>query len=480
MNYKLFPNHQGYLQYPVIKMENDYGLFPGIKREVDLDPYTVLTTTQPPIPEEFDLSVFLSQVNNPDTGHNTPPVTTPFSFALPQQAYTSTFPNTSHHSGMAAMDPFSFFKQETKYKEEVNMSMNINNQAVPSNTDNPNRHLVPEDLQSLIILQNPTRGIKFTFSQRMNTQIMVDDYVLKKKKGPYWTRGGRVVNWKCILDSCVFTMVTMEGLIQEQARQHNHPSQPQLYIKKQVRARLRENLTHQGAKIDEDEVINAVMKVVGDTNNQIREDNIGSIDAHKQAARRFKRKLQKDSLPIHQDLPNFNNSHQIINKSQQVINNSQPIINNPQQVSNNSQQLVDNSSTIINNCQPLLKNSQLVTQDSSSVNNISQSIMQNTESSKLNSQHTISDSQSIIQNSQSVIQESGLNPPSANLLLTPSSEGVVFVPPSVYQNSEVIGEFPADFQFVVAQPDHEQGAVEEGKVGDDDDDELMRTRRQWA
>merc|ERR1719291_475331 len=101
----------------------------------------------------------------------------------------------------------------------------------------------------------------------------------------------------------------MEGLIQEQARQHNHPCQPQLYIKKQVRARIRENLSHLGAKIDEEEVMNAVMKVVGDTDNQIREDNIGSIDSHKQAARRFKRKLQKDSSSFIQDsLPVINNS----------------------------------------------------------------------------------------------------------------------------------------------------------------------------
>jgi len=35
-------------------------------------------------------------------------------------------------------------------------------EGLMSNTGNPNRHLVPEDLQSLIISCNPERDIKFT------------------------------------------------------------------------------------------------------------------------------------------------------------------------------------------------------------------------------------------------------------------------------------------------------------------------------
>ena len=48
---------------------------------------------------------------------------------------------------------------------------------------NRNLYLVPEDLQQLIVESNPGRA-KFTISQRLNTQLVWDDYVLKKKLGP--------------------------------------------------------------------------------------------------------------------------------------------------------------------------------------------------------------------------------------------------------------------------------------------------------
>ena len=48
---------------------------------------------------------------------------------------------------------------------------------------NRNLYLVPEDLQQLIIESNPGRA-KFTVSQRLNTQLVLDDYILKKKLGP--------------------------------------------------------------------------------------------------------------------------------------------------------------------------------------------------------------------------------------------------------------------------------------------------------
>ena len=48
---------------------------------------------------------------------------------------------------------------------------------------NRNRFLVSEDLQQLILDANPGR-VKFTASQRLNTQLVLDEFVLKKKKGP--------------------------------------------------------------------------------------------------------------------------------------------------------------------------------------------------------------------------------------------------------------------------------------------------------
>ena len=48
---------------------------------------------------------------------------------------------------------------------------------------NRNRFPVSEDLQQLILEANPGR-VKFTASQRLNTQLVLDEFVLKKKKGP--------------------------------------------------------------------------------------------------------------------------------------------------------------------------------------------------------------------------------------------------------------------------------------------------------
>lgn len=190
----------------------------------------------------------------------------------------------------SSLDPISIVQKEPRPKRTKQ----------PSNSlpENPNRHLVPEDLQGLIIRNNQSRSIKFTMSQRMNTQMVVDDYVLKKKKGPYSTRGGRVINWKCVNDTCQYTAVTWEGEIQDTSRQHNHPAQPELYIKKQARVKIRENIVNEKIQMTEDRPMsNLVNEVVNDTNNDVR-DMIGSVDALKQAARRFNRKLQnKDTKP---------------------------------------------------------------------------------------------------------------------------------------------------------------------------------------
>ena len=216
-----------------------------------------------------------------------------FSSNLNQPMCTMTIPDFS------TMDPISFVKQEPpSLHQEIYSTKNI------SGHSNSNPHLVPEDLQNLISKQNPSRNIKFTLSQRMNTQMVVNDYLLKKKKGPYLTKGGRVVNWKCINDNCQYTAVTMEGQIQDMARQHNHPSHPEEYFKKQVRAKIRESMNVVKVEAKNDPVADAVMEVVGDSVEDMW-DKIGSVDAHKQAARRFNRKLQQASLsfPVIQDFP---------------------------------------------------------------------------------------------------------------------------------------------------------------------------------
>ena len=75
-------------------------------------------------------------------------------------------------------------------------------------------NLVPEDLQSLIISSNPERDIKFTLSQRMNTQMVIDDYLLKKRKGPYYSGEMRVINCRCVkYPACPYYLITNNGQI---------------------------------------------------------------------------------------------------------------------------------------------------------------------------------------------------------------------------------------------------------------------------
>jgi len=245
------------------------GIEPSYKHEAQYLPPTY-------IPYESDINTFLIPPTNP-----TNPSDTLFTVSIP--------------TDFSNLDPISFVKQKAKRKVTRQEVVNKNNQPVIHLPDNPNRHLVPEDLQMLICSQNPNRGIKFTYSQRMNTQMMVDDYVLKKKKGPYLSKGGRVVNWKCINDNCRYTVVTWEGQIQDTIREHNHLSQPELFFKKQARFKIKENIVQE--EIDNpNPVANVVMDVVTETSPEMR-NKIGSIDALKQAARRYNRKIHRDSQP---------------------------------------------------------------------------------------------------------------------------------------------------------------------------------------
>jgi len=296
-----------------------------VSNNVSISPGPSLNATVQPVKVkgqedagDFDLSFFINHITQPngkDTQEMKPSSATFIPFEskpnlINLQSGLGEVPSKDikiHESGLFTMtvkpdfsglDPISFVKYEPKSKRKMTreLTVNKNNQPIPSLPDNPNRHLVPEDLQELIVNQNPARRIKFTYSQRMNTQMVVDDYVLKKKKGPYLTRGGRVVNWKCINDACQYTAVTWEGHIQDQARHHNHPSQPELFIKKQARAKIRETMAHDASNSSQEDsaVTNAVMDVVIETSPEMR-NKIGSIDALKQAARRYNRKLQKDT-----------------------------------------------------------------------------------------------------------------------------------------------------------------------------------------
>ena len=152
------------------------------------------------------------------------------------------------------------------------------------------KYLVSEELQQLIISENPAHTIAFTKSQRNNTQLMLDDFLLKKKKGPVLQSGRRTISWRCVDDSCRFTATTCEGRLQSR-EVHNHPARPELYIKKVVRSQLRENITVEREKWDSQPVSGLLQNMVDGTEGGMSCQN----DALKQFARRFRRKIAQNT-----------------------------------------------------------------------------------------------------------------------------------------------------------------------------------------
>ena len=75
------------------------------------------------------------------------------------------------------------YEDEEKLPGLLGLAKQHQMSAIISPSVNRNLYLVPEDLQQLIVESNPGRA-KFTVSQRLNTQLVLDDYVLKKKLGP--------------------------------------------------------------------------------------------------------------------------------------------------------------------------------------------------------------------------------------------------------------------------------------------------------
>ena len=129
----------------------------------------------------------------------------------------------------------------------------------------PTRNIVTEDLQQMIVTNNQgrfkpvanvftdqspflefsfarqlilNRSVHFTKSQRDNVQLVLDDFILKKKKGPFLSRGlqvsnflrdhclqlFQVISWRCTVPGCPFTATTKEGSIVEGRKPHSHPA----------------------------------------------------------------------------------------------------------------------------------------------------------------------------------------------------------------------------------------------------------------
>ena len=144
----------------------------------------------------------------------------------------------------------------------------------------------------------PCHDIQFTYSQRMNTQMVVSGHVLKKKRGPYIapsskSSGHRTINWKCVVDTCSYYAVTLEGTFKDnELKKHNHEKQPELFAKKEARFKLRQKI-EEGAVASETPMSHFVLDTVMQETHPEMLGMIGSLDALKQAANRYKKKLAK-------------------------------------------------------------------------------------------------------------------------------------------------------------------------------------------
>lgn len=81
---------------------------------------------------------------------------------------------------------------------------------------------VPDDLKQKIIDCNPDQCIEFIYSQRQNDQMVINNYILKKKKGPTVKHGKRKMYWVCVRKGCPVRVTSSEAELTNAMRAHNH------------------------------------------------------------------------------------------------------------------------------------------------------------------------------------------------------------------------------------------------------------------
>ena len=128
--------------------------------------------------------------------------------------------------------------------------------------------------------------------------MVIDDFVLKKKKGPMLWNNMRKINWACVIDLCAYRCNTIDGHI-EVTGQHNHGPQPDLILKKEVRAHFKQEIgslamTSTGDGQDLGQVLDGTIGAYVEDVVKGSEETWDNIDCHKQAVRRLKRKLMKN------------------------------------------------------------------------------------------------------------------------------------------------------------------------------------------
>lgn len=166
-----------------------------------------------------------------------------------------------------------------EYSMRGALTHRLNKLAVENKTRNP----VPEYLKVALAEKNVDRGVKFTLSHLMNDQMLLDNYLLKKNKGPIERKKGMTINWQCVSQNCYFRATTVDADLEKTNGGHNHDPNMELFIKREGRLRLKEAVAASDAPL-----ASVVMNVVAGTSEETYLTAHGSNEAMKQCARRFK------------------------------------------------------------------------------------------------------------------------------------------------------------------------------------------------
>ena len=144
---------------------------------------------------------------------------------------------------------------------------------------------ISDNLKEILIEKNVERGVQFTVSQKGNDQMLLDNNVLKKNKGPMTKKKGLTINWVCIMKSCPFKATTIESDILPSKHEHNHDPTIEGWHKRVGRAQLKNT----AGTVDASLAV-VVMDVVAATSNPDYVVAHGSTDSMKQAARRYRKR----------------------------------------------------------------------------------------------------------------------------------------------------------------------------------------------
>jgi len=208
----------------------------------------------------------------------------------PSAAEALNFPAFSIRDPIVHFQPHQRFIRRTR--DEL---VKKNNKAQVMMHGVPNRNIVTEELQHMIVTSNQGRSVHFTKSQRDNVQLVLDDFILKKKKGPFLSRGMQVISWRCTVPGCHFTASTKEGSIVEGRKPHSHPARPDLVVKKEAYARVRRLVSlEEEASLTSSTAATLVQEAVG----KRQQPN----DALKQAARRYRRRSSGARSAVEKEL----------------------------------------------------------------------------------------------------------------------------------------------------------------------------------